>query len=481
MNTKHLKAAFIMLFIAAAVSCKKNHSTQDAAGDKSAAMKAISGVTGTTPAFPKVENGMLVFNDEQHFEKYIAFLDKATDPQSYDSATLREKEFDQDAILETIEGYMGFTSVRKISHDKFMVLNETGWDRLEDIPAEHFISDAVIRSVLNENLAVKIGGSYVRYINKNISVKVDANAGNEIWASFSSLPETATLSEVLRIDVGHQHSSVFDFTDNGNLSIFDKDKYHTLGEGDLSIINLNYNAPDCNNPKNILFTGMQLWQQMPSGSLQNGILEGSFIVNFGDNTAPQTYYSYYTPGSQNSEAIVPNFTHSYANAGTYTVKVHATANLVYAGATSNTADKEYQVEVTGTTCKSDIDKVTEDERHTVTDGSRAWSGKITMTRLMPWFTWKRRVVSETSSWLRDGNKWKQSKSEIWHQLHTERMQQGSCNVLGQVDGDGWASSSKHITTHRTDDPYYWNKVTTKHGMKYNGTWYYFDKSISVCD
>jgi hypothetical protein len=105
-----------------------------------------------------------------------------------------------------------------------MRLNEVGWSRLEDIPEEHFIRDAVMRSVLNEAFVVKIGGNYIRYINKNLSVQVNARADAKLLRAFYSLPESATLEDVLRVDPGHRYSTVFDVTGTGITNIFGKDK-----------------------------------------------------------------------------------------------------------------------------------------------------------------------------------------------------------------------------------------------------------------
>lgn len=427
-------------------------------------------------SFPTVEKGILSFKTQDQFIQYVAYLDSIIDPGNYDSTTLMTQDFDQDEILDKLESTIGFNSIRRISHNNFLQLNEIGWDNLQDIPEEHFIHDAAIKSVLNVDRIVKVGNDYIRYINKDLAVKVDVSQ-KDLVAAFNNLSEDATIYDLFSIDPTHQYSTSFEVLSKGGLSVFGKDPSHTLGVGDLSIINLNYSAPNCNNPLQVTFTKMQLWQQM--GNSTNGALEGTFVVNFGDGSAQQTYHSTWGLYSNHTYAIVPDFTHTYTSAGTYTVHVHATASAVYGGATSTTADMNYQVTVSATNCKNDVFKTTVEEYHTVPDGSRAWSGKISVTHVMPFFTWKTRVISETSSWLRDDNKWKESKSEIWHNLHTERRDNG-CNILGQVDGDGWASSSKHISTNRTDDVYYWSTVNTNHSIKYHDVWYSFGSSLSIC-
>jgi hypothetical protein len=451
-------------------SCKKTQNNQ------SAEMKKMSATVALSTSFPTMENGILTFKTQDQFTQYIAYLDSVIDPGNYDSSMLLKQDFDQDGILDKIESTIGFNSIRRISHNNFIQLNEIGWDNLQDIPEEHFIHDAAIKSVLNVDLIVKVGNDYILYINKDLGVKVDASQ-KDLLEAFKKLSENATIYDVLSIDPTHQYSTSFEVMGTG---IFDRNPSKTLSVGDLTIVNLTYNAPNCSKPLQTNFSNMQLMQEMDQGSYQStSALEGTFVVSFGDGSPQQTYHSTWGQYSNHSYAIVPDFTHTYPSAGTYTLHVHAVANAVYYGATSTTADRDYSVTVSATSCKKDVFRESEDEFHTVPDGSRAWSGKVTAGKVRPWFSDKTRVISETSSWLKDGNKWKQSKAEIWHHLHTERRDNG-CNVLGQVDGDGWASNSKHISTNKTDDPYYWSTVTTNHGIKYHDIWYYFGKSLSVC-
>ncbi len=470
------RLAVVILCLTTFYACKKEPNYQGA-GSPKAGIKKIMSLTGVTPpSLPTLENGILAFKSPQHFEAYITFLDAVTDPQNYDSTRVDDNgdtlEFDRDEILGTIEADLGFTSIRKITHDNFMQLNKIGWDKLEDIPEEHFIQDAAIKSTLNKDLIVRIGDNYVRCINKTLSVRVDASQAR-LFDAFSKLPETATLNDVFLIDPVQQYSTVFDLAGSGNVSVFGK-KGNTLGYGNLGIFHLKHDAPDCNYPRKIVFSYLDLWQVAWGG------LEASFDVDFGDGSPHQSFTSHYTqPGY--TYAYIPNFTHTYAQGGNYVVKIHAVANAVGPGANATTANLDYPITVLDNNCKIAY-KNTEREFHSVPDGSRAWSGQIFVTYETPWFFWdKMRVHASTASWLRDGNKWKASKSEIWHQLHTDRRDENNCNVLGQVDGDGWSSSSKEISTHRTDDPYAWNKISTQHGIKYHNAWYYFSKSLSICD
>jgi hypothetical protein len=471
---KHLKIALLVIVFAALTSCKKTTNNQNATEAQRIEMKKIAAVAGGMPRFPTLENGMLVFDNEKHFEDYIAFLDAAVDPRNYDSTTLKTQEFDQDEILGNIEAYMGFTSIRKISHDKFMELNETGWERLEDIPDEHFISDLVLRSTLNENLTVKIGVNYVHVINKALTVQVDASQ-DELLEAFNELPVTATFQDVLHIDPKHQHSTLFETMGSGGIISFGKIK-QTLAEGDLFVTGMAHDAPDCNNPKKIVFHNLQLWQEIATGPPSAGSLPATFTIDFGDGTALKTIHSEPFAGIH----IVPAFDHPYAALGNYTVKVHAVADYTNPGATSTTADINYPITVTGGFCK-EIEKQ-HYEIFPVPDGSRAVGGKIEVALLKPFIfgSEKTRIISKTTSRLKNGNLWQESKAEIWGNLHTNRMD-NDCNVTGQVDGDGWASKAGSITVHRTDARYPWYFVTSNHGIKYHNTWYIHPKSLSICN
>jgi hypothetical protein len=483
MHKTTLKIAFTMLLFAAITSCKKTNK-QDTTDSKSATPKMMSATVANRPQFPNLENGTLVFKDQRQFDDYTAYLDKITDPKSYDTATLMRQEFDQDAILGAVESQLGFTSIRKISHDKFMALNAIGWDRLEDIPEEHFIRDAVLRSVLNENLTLKIGTNFVHIINKYLSVKVDATADAKIIQAFSRLPVTASLEDALSIDPLHKYSTLFEVSQTGRSTTFGTSGNKPTGEGDLTILNLKNDANNCSNATVVTFTNAILYQDFGPNSPVNigpgSSLPATFAIDFGDNTTSFTIHTVNQGTASTPSYVVPAFTHTYPAAGIYRMKMHAVADQVYGGALRTYADRSDDINVGGA-CKAPDKIEGAEEFFPVPDGSRAVSGKITVTKNYNnfWSNTNTRILAETSSWLRDGNKWKQSKSEIWDKLHADRKDK-NCNVIGQTDGDGWSSNSKHISVHRTDPNYYWQKVTTEHGIKYHDIWYTHGKVLNVC-
>lgn len=361
--------------------------------------------------WPDVNNGMLVFRDTTHFLNYNAFLESAVDPENYDSfavdASGAPVEFDQNQILEDIETGLGFNSIRSIAHKSFLIQDAAGWSTLEGIPEEHFISSMLMKSVLDPHLTVQIGTDYVHFINKNLSVKV-AVSQKEVSDAFFRLPSNSTLYDVLHIDPTHLHSTVFDLEGSGNLVIYGPGPYHPTGE--VSILNLKHKAADCLNPMKITFLGMQMFEYGSGINDPGTSLPATFTVDFDDNTTPLVIHS---SGALSLFAqIVPDFVHTYASPGDYTVHIHAQADYIPPGGGSPTADYEYPITVLATNCAISS-KETEEDRYVVGDGSRAVSGKIIVENFQQFSVYKTRIISETTSWFWNGSKWKQSSIEIW--------------------------------------------------------------------
>jgi|GEM_PF-2376508 len=161
---------FNLLFILLVTSCHKTNKIENGESDNDAKRKLqqISSSLNFSD-FPSIEDGTLVFRDDEHYDSYVNFLESAMvggDPD--------DPNVDVNSILQNIEDGLGFTSIRSLSHADFMAKNETGWLSFEEIPEEHFLSSPDLKSILNPKLEVKIGNDLVRYINKDYAVRVDA-------------------------------------------------------------------------------------------------------------------------------------------------------------------------------------------------------------------------------------------------------------------------------------------------------------------
>lgn len=336
---------FLFFSMIALFSCKKSNTVSNSLMSQSSASFKAMATKYKFSDWPKVSNGMLVFRDPDHFSKYTDFLDAATEPKNQDSVIVgddgKQKAFDQDEILQDIENSLGFVSVRSTSHQAFMRLNEIGWFKLDEIPAEHFINSMQMRSVLNAKLDVQIGTAYVHYINESLIVQINVD-NYDLFKQYSALPLNATLADAIQLDPMHRSSSLFQLNEAGQFLIWDKTGSKPTGPEGYSIINLKHSAPDCDKPKDILFRGMQLLGTDGFGT--EYLVPSKFYIDFGDNSGITTLNSTLSANGM-SEVMVADFRHAYSSPGDYIVKIKARVK----GYTGNDyqATLDYPITVTG--------------------------------------------------------------------------------------------------------------------------------------
>lgn len=470
----------LMLLIVTLLSCTKIEK-KDKELDLASANKLMSSQKNIYKYtdWPSVNNGMLVFRDSTHLLNYITFLDSIIDPQNYPTPSLTDTgvEFDQDQLLQNVESVLGFTSIRNIAHAGFLRQNEIGWNTLEEVPKEHFINDILIRSILNAQLDMQVGNSYVHYINESLVVSVDETRP-DLSASFHKFPISAQLVDIINIDPTHQYSRIEQVTKEGISLVWDKIVRKPTGAGD-KIVNLTYTQPDCNNPLKVVFSNAELTKLVYDGNGNASDLPTAarFVINFGDNTPLLGPLNTTISSGNYYQVILADFDHGYSNPGNYTV--HIKAWKLSNNTSTPDAELDYPITVKIGQCKQ-IQKATDDEFHYTPYGGRAWSGKTSVLRTSNLLGTKiMRIVSETSSWLKSGSKWKQSNARIWSSVATTILDK-DCNFNRYRSGEGEGNKAKHLVVHRTDAPYWWSIVNTKHGIFYDNSWYYFDKIMNVC-
>jgi len=145
--------------------------------------------------WPTVENGILTFRDEEHFDNYYNYL---ADMSSKPGNKMNQKEF-----YDLTEDKIGFLSLRKVTDEEFDIAAEIGWKSLEDIPDKHFLNGDLYRSFLNPKEQVKIGNKITRFINKTIAVTVPATS-SVLVDVIERLPFSTTMEQVLRLQNIHQ-------------------------------------------------------------------------------------------------------------------------------------------------------------------------------------------------------------------------------------------------------------------------------------
>lgn len=473
-SMKKIVFALSLLCSAVLFSCSK----KDATEASKPALSTMSTVVTRYSKFsdwPKVSNGMLVFPDTNHLINYINFLDSVIDPHNYDSVyTDNGGEFDQDLLLQNVENTLGFTSIRSTSHANFLKLNDVGWDRPENAPEEHFIHSMDIKSILNTNMDVQIGTAIVHYINAHLCVNYDVSR-TDLQSQYNRLPSTATLTDAINIDPMHLNSGVYWINDAGYKLIWDRASNKPTG-GNYKIANFNYTAPDCANPHKLVFSGIELTVVVNTNGVWSYIpTKSKFMVSFDDGTTLGPIYSTISTGGY-ANVMLADFNHTFTTEGVHDVTLTAW-NITN---TTNVADIQevHQVTVKGAGCRKGINKATDDQFQYLSGGI-AFSGKASIEDWGQFFVQKTRVISETTSWVQSGTKWKEQKGVIWGNVAVGLLDK-DCNYVRGTTGDCSGNKSKHILVHRTDDEYHWTRVDTEHGMYVNGTWNYLAKPLYAC-
>lgn len=435
-------------------SCKKDQTTT---GSNPEHLKKMSATYGYAD-YPKNNNGMLVFRDQKHLDNYLDFLDKA-------EATLNPEDDTRDmhTVLGEIERAQGFNSLRATTHAAYEAQNAKGWPTKE-IPDEHFISSPEIRSVLNNQLDVQIGIEVLHYVNKGISVRIDA--GNiRLWDQYHKLPQTATLDQVRNIDPLLTGSSIDYIDPNGSLINFGKGSVPKPTGTDF-VVKPVVRFPDaCNNPKYAQFSSMGLRNAQ-------GYMQGYFIIQYGDGTQEAKTTSLTSAGWR-----VPDFYHTYPGFGTYTVTIKG-----YYSQGSAMADmKTQQVTVSPTGCKESY-KSSGWQYGTISP-TVAWGGKLEMIQIGGSNSNRGRLYAYTKLVKQNADgSWSGFKGNIWTGLNCAVYStDGNCTNVDHLYGDGYDSNKKDQKVHRTmTSPGNWLHAYSQHTYILNGVNHTIQVDLDVC-
>lgn len=120
--------------------------------------------------WPTVENGILTFRDEEHFDTYYDYVETMFNHHSRNRTSESQQDF-----LEEIENKVNHISLRKILIDKFDSDNQKDQKEFTPISQMHFIPDSLLRSMLNIDSEVKIGDYITKYINSSLALSIKAN------------------------------------------------------------------------------------------------------------------------------------------------------------------------------------------------------------------------------------------------------------------------------------------------------------------
>jgi hypothetical protein len=424
---------FIALLVAVfAISCKKELTTET--GSSPEKLKKMSAIYGTAD-FPSNKGGMLAFRDSKHFNSYMDYLDKAEatiDPEN-ETQTVH-------SVLQDIENGLGFSSLRKVTHEAYEIQDAKGWPSIDAIPDEHFINSPEMRSVLNGQLEVQIGSEILHYVNKEIRVNIDAINTN-LLSKYRRLTPSATLDEVRFIDP-FLSATTIEFVDrDGSLIVFGKGTQPKPTGTDF-VVMPGVKFPDkCNNPRLAEFFGLALRNA-------SGLINGYFIINYGDGT---------TETKNSGGWPVPNFQHTYPSLGQYTLTIKG----FYPGG-GVVETRSQTVNVTATGCA--ISYKVQDWHYGYISSTVAWGGKLEMEKIGN-NPGKGRLVAYTKLVKQNSDgSWSGFKGKIFTKLGCHAKSVTDCaNEVDYLVGEGYDNNKRDNKVHRTGQgPFAWETAFGQH-------------------
>ncbi|HTO17442.1 MAG TPA: hypothetical protein VLZ83_16875 [Edaphocola sp.] len=296
---------------------------------------------------PSIEDGMLVFNDNLHYERYIEYIDSLSSNLTEEQELLySETDLDpQEIILDSIESSIGFISLRKLNYENLIAENEIGWDDIMNIPDYSDFGSNSEQSTLNSKKEVKIGNN----VRKLISNKYEIIINNEI-----DVISTHILSEVRILERNYPNGDIpleylrnLDYSMN-YLKIFDLERGELLFDSIGSSVPLNeyaisgnlfYGDPCFGQFNQITLNGFTLvqvsswFQGYPGGSAH----VAWYDIDFGNGDFVNNIQ-----GNGGQFGVTFNQMYIYPNSGNYNITINAklSANGPIV------ATKTYNIEIT---------------------------------------------------------------------------------------------------------------------------------------
>lgn len=284
---------------------------------------------------PQVWNGMLTFENEQHLKDYMDHLDSIlTTPKDavFDSTSI----YDIDDLLDNIESSMGYTSLRATINHQFEVLNDEGWQSVNNIPEDHWMLGSINRHIYNQNGDVRVGDAIQHLFNKNYTIVI--SDGN-----LETLAKAHALQKNISTD-GIDSAIFFGvFADDANVRVYNRNVIPTTvlthSKWPIPLIDtdwtVNYSIDKmtqwdpCNTERTYRVSYVSLHAVNPSVAditLFNNNDKLDIFVSWGDGTT-STYsnqtISKQINGNQTWLFWPSSGWHTYTSPGNYTVTVYA--------------------------------------------------------------------------------------------------------------------------------------------------------------
>ncbi len=434
-----LIAACIVVF--SVNSCKKSTDLSTHASKK---LKNVSDVTA-----PSVSNGMLVFESETQYNSWLNYLDEliARDSTSTDTTS-------QDSILHNVELDLSFTSLRQKTYEDFDMLNQAGWETIEEIPERHFIHDLSILSTLNQYGEVKIGSEIISFFDNEHTVIIkDQDVLSSVRtfknSGYTDIEDIFEISGIVQDGIEINGSA-----QSGNVQIAYSTDSHTGGlsatkpSGIIAPIYGGIKNDPCNGKK-IDLSNFHL----------SSLPDASWIINWGDGGGPQLDGF----GKKYSGS------HTYSSTGTYSVIIEAVAGgLSYF----------FYFNVIAT---DNCSKASKSKNIWYYPGS-GWAvrGELECRNVKG----VHRITANSESYLWNGHTNELRKCENLYAKVDGDILYANSNCVHELYASSKNSSHKAKTITASGNvghDFAWNTLTSEHAMYLNGQWYVYYMTLTPCD
>lgn len=288
-------------FLSFNTGCKKPETTST--------KPALHKLNGTLSITPAMENGMLSFKDAAEFDAYQEQLvDAGIELTNTPDANGETPTFD-DALKQLEESIPNFLSLRAKNVNQFELENINGWDKAEDVPEKHKLSDPLLESALNVYGAVIIGNNIVMHLGADFTATI-RKSETAIYSQLIEMPEAAKVDEVSAAkwvgNIDALGKIKFGIPSKSRLIIGSADGSNvTLGQWFSYMVNPRIEKDKCNP----MAASLRPFTIVRNPNNLSVLVSGVYTINWGDGTSDNGYIV--AGGSQNP------ISHTYASTGTY--------------------------------------------------------------------------------------------------------------------------------------------------------------------
>jgi hypothetical protein len=427
---------------------------------------------------PIVENGMLSFSDQEHFDEYLDYLDAIVmnEPQSEEEEDSDETEID-DKLL-AVEQSLGFQSLRAKLYVDFVTLDEVGFSSLDEIPEEYYISSSAYRSIFNEDQEVKIGSSIWVYYNEDYFIEItdaslDTRDAIRLAKSGSpnEVPTSIRVKENIKIipttaEAQKERPGVGTYSESDG-----QNGDPTTKCNGVRVLSPLYDLRDPCDP----FTQVI---RIESGILCGAVLDYwdqsiTLRIDWGDGSV-----EFFTLADGNGNIPI---SHRYNNQGDYTIEIIGELDADQTPLSANPA--EIGVVNIGVNCLANETSSGRVWKYSIETGSdrRAYSSELIKQNRIGNSVWGRsRVCGITRSYHWKNNRWRSKRVERLVVQFTANTRGDDCTIYRTESGAVWPYNSRKAERAKTIDFQHLleGDIESNHRMKHNDKYYTHDHSLT---